>query len=191
MRRFLAITGTPGTGKKTLAPVVARLLGVRCIALNDLLRAGERGKGSPGVEPEKLRQRLLKRAKGGALVYGHLVPDALGREDVERVLVLRCDPSALRRRLRSRGYSPSKVEENVEAELIGVVSAGCIDRFGRRRCAELDTTSRGPRSSAAEAARLLVSPRAGTGAIDWVPLYSSAEKLRSLLSDPRTDSAFT
>jgi broad-specificity NMP kinase len=97
----------------------------------------------------------------------------------------------LKRRLRKRGYSPAKVTENVEAELIGVVSASCISRFGRLRCAEFDTSSRSVRISVGKVAGLLSVPRSEGAPVDWVPLYSSAEKLRSLLSDERTDSAFT
>jgi len=178
----LAITGTPGTGKKTLAPAVSAKLGLACVGLNELLSAGERARASRGVDPRLLRKRLLRQAKGASLVYGHLVPDVLEKGDVDRVVVLRCNPSVLARRLRDRGYSASKVAGNVEAELIGVVSAACLSRFGAKRCAEFDTSSRSVQRSVAAVARLLSAARSGGAPMDWVPLYSSAEKLRSLLS---------
>lgn len=191
MGLFLGITGTPGTGKKTLAPAVAEELGLPCVSLNGLLTSAEKARSSRGVDPRRLRRRLLKVAGGASIVYGHLVPDALAKGDVERVVVLRCNPEVLRRRLQLRGYPTSKVVENVEAELIGVVSASCIAKFGSEKCAEFDTTSRGVRSSTGAVAKLLGSRRSKGTLVDWVPLYSSAEKLRSLLSDARTDSALT
>ena len=189
MGRFLGITGTPGTGKKTLAPRVAKALGLPAVGLNDLLRARERASASRGVDPSKLRRRLLKLTGGPEVVYGHMVPDVLEKRDAQRVVVLRCDPLELGRRLRSRGYSFAKVAGNVEAELIGVVSAACISKFGRGRVAEFDTTSSSVRASV-EAVRGLLTGKAGA-MIDWVPFYSSAEKLRSLLSEASTDSALT
>jgi broad-specificity NMP kinase len=159
--------------------------------LNDLLTPAEGAKQSQGIDPRKLRPRLLRKARAGSVVYGHLLPDVLERRDVERVVILRCEPEVLRRRLALRAYPASKVTENVEAELIGVVSAACIARFGRTRCAEFDTTSQDVRSSVRAVAGLLASSRSTGAAVDWVPLYSSAEKLRSLLSGARTDSAFT
>jgi adenylate kinase len=191
MSRFLAIAGTPGTGKKTLAPAVAVRLGLRSVALNGLLTPAESARSSEGIDPRRLRGRLLARARGNSLVYGHLVADVLEKGDIARVVVLRCDPMELRRRLGIRGYPTSKVTENVEAELIGVVSADCVRKFGRRRCFEFDTTSKSVEASAAGVAKLLGSSRPRGAAVDWVPHYSSAEKLRSLLSGARTDSALT
>ena len=191
MGRFLAITGTPGTGKKTLAPAVAKELGLPCVGLNQLLSPGELRKADEGVDTRKLRGRLLATAKGTVLVYGHLVPDVLETGDVRRVVVLRCEPKVLRRRLLGRGYAAPKLRQNLEAELIGVVFADSVKRFGFAKCAQFDSTSRKVRESVRAVARLLGSRKGGGAAIDWVPRYSSAEKLRSLLSDARTDSAFT
>ena len=38
--------------------------------------------------------------------------------DVDAIIILRCEPAKLRTRLESRGYSESKVNANVEWELI-------------------------------------------------------------------------
>lgn len=191
MGRFLGITGTPGTGKKTIAPLVARSLGLPVVGLNQLLTRREVATGSEGVDPEKLRRRLLGRFRGRVLVFGHLLPDVLGRSEVDRVVVLRCDPSVLKRRLRLRRYTPEKVAANVEAELIGVISASCVLRYGWEKVSEFDTTSAGARDSVAGVVRLLSSAHPRVSRLDWVPHYSSAVKLRSLLSVERTDSAFT
>lgn len=191
MGRFLGIAGTPGTGKKTIAPLVAKALGLQVVGINDLLTARERTTASLGADPAKLRRRLLKRTMGTCIVYGHMVPDVLAKRDVSRVVVLRCEPSALARRLRQRKYSPAKIADNVEAELIGVVSADCVSKFGREKVVEFDTTSATAKDSA-KAVRGLLSGKSRAGApVDWVPFYSSAEKLRSLLSEASTDSALT
>jgi adenylate kinase len=189
--RILGITGTPGTGKKSLAPIVARRLGVACLAINEVVarEPGERrGRSAMAVDVRALRRALLKRAKGRTVVYGHLLQDALLRRDVEMVIVLRCEPAELKKRLLARGYSRSKVVENVEAELIGVVSTEARARFGQDRVAELDTTSLRVDRAATRAARLLARTGPKTRPIDWLGAYASAAKLRSLLSERMTAS---
>jgi adenylate kinase len=189
--RFVGITGTPGTGKKTLAPLVARTLGLQCIGLNDLLTKREKTKGTFSVDPAKMRRQLLERTKGRWLVYGHLLPDVLEERDVERVVVLRCDPEALKRRLQSRGYSQAKLASNVEAELIGLIASDCFAKFGRSRVTEFDSTSRSKSDSAKSVARLLGRRLLRGHPVDWLGRYASPEKLTSLLSAARTESAFT
>ena len=46
---------------------------------------------------------------------------------VDAAVIIRCEPSVLRERLQSRDYSVQKVEENVECELIGLITAECLD----------------------------------------------------------------
>ncbi len=47
---------------------------------------------------------------------------------VDLVIVLRCHPEILRLRPEERGWRPSKVRENVEAEAIGVITCEAIQK---------------------------------------------------------------
>ncbi len=183
MRGYLCVTGTPGTGKKTIAPLVAARLRIPCFGLNDLaarygLQVGQR---EVEVNAAGLGRRLRKEVDEPCLLFGHLVPYALRKQDVARVAVLRCDPRVLRARLTKRGYPMGKMIENVEAELIGVISADSAEAFGRSKVVEFDTSTTSPGKAAAEIARLLSPRGAGSGPIDWLRSYDSPEKLKSLL----------
>ena len=185
MGGILGITGTPGTGKKTVAPVVARGLGVGCVSLNEIARdRGVVGKGAQegDVDPRELRRWVARDVSPPALVYGHLLPYVLPPRSVARVVVLRCEPGVLKERLTRRGYPPGKVTQNVEAELIGVVSADAYERFGPGKTAEADTSAAKPGETAKEVEALLRGPRRGRGRIDWTLGYGSGAELRSLLS---------
>jgi adenylate kinase len=199
--RIIGITGTPGTGKKTVAPLVAALLGLPPpIALNSLST-------EPEVDPRVLRRRLLRHLSPGlaamtttrttAIVFGHLLADVMAPREATMVALLRCDPSVLRDRLARRGYSEEKLTSNVEAELIGVVLDSCARRFGDV-LREYDTTSASPEQVArriAGDAKSLGSSRASsrppigvasarhptTPWIDWTLDYGSSSRLRSLL----------
>jgi len=187
---YYGITGTPGTGKKTLAPLVASRLRIPCRSLNDLARSyhlSRRGGSEAEVDAPELGRRALAALEPPCLLYGHLLPYAFRRGAFSKVVVLRCDPRVLRARLVGRGYGTVKVRQNVEAELIGLVSSDSVAAFGRDRVAEVDTSKATVSASAAAVASRLTSP-GGPPAADWVRSYGSAARLRSLLG-PKTFSA--
>lgn len=185
MGKTIGITGTPGTGKKTIAPVVASRLGLPCISLNDLASAhGLTREGEPDsdVDTSALGQIFRREHRMPSVVFGHLLPNVLRRSDVSRVIVLRCEPSELRRRLVARGYPPDKVIANVEAELIGLVAMEAYSSFGTDKTAEFDAS--GSRSAPTVSSIVKSLGREGPSrrVIDWLPSYDSAPRLNALLS---------
>ncbi len=58
---------------------------------------------------------LSENIKGDAVIEGHL--SYLAPSDL--MIIIRLDPSILRKRLNERGYSDEKVKENIEAEALG------------------------------------------------------------------------
>jgi adenylate kinase len=187
VRGIVGISGTPGTGKKTVAPVVAGILGLpRAISVSSFAPKGE-----VDVDPARLRRDLLKAVPPGAVLFGHLLPHVLRKSEADFVAVLRCEPSVLRERLFARGYPPAKVTENVEVELIGVVLDECVRRFGSDLVREYDTTSASPKDVASAIAADVevargrgekTAARAQLSWIDWTLDYDSSSKLRSLLA---------
>ena len=185
MADVIGVTGTPGTGKKSVAPLVARKLGLECIGINDFARsAGLDNASDTGgeVDTQELRRRFEQEVSGKVLAYGHLLPYVLRRGSVRRVAVLRCEPGVLKDRLRARRYPLQKWVQNVEAELIGLVSSDTYDAFGGGRTFEVDTTFTSPE----EAASVVLACVGGSGPdsprIDWTTNYDSGAKLRLLLS---------
>ncbi|MDE1858408.1 MAG: AAA family ATPase [Thaumarchaeota archaeon] len=181
MRDIFGITGTPGTGKKSVAPIIAKSLGVPCLGLNDIAKSAGLVRARAEVDPGLLKKALAKLPGRSAVVFGHLLPYSADRTMVARVAVLRCEPLVLRRRLESRGYAKAKVLENLRAELIGLISADASLAFGRAKTFEVDTTQ----STPAETAKKILSAARGPGKrpppVDWMPNYDSGPKLRSLL----------
>jgi len=176
----IAVVGTPGTGKKTVAHHLSSSLQIDYLDLNDV--AVEKGAvvGKEGstyvVSTSKLRKILLPIIKGRRLVLsGHLIPSVLKRNEVELVILLRCAPEILEVRLASRGYSEAKIKENVAAEVLGVLVAESLNAFGVDRVSEHDTSYRSVEDTVAEILSVISGkvplnrPR-----IDW--LAQAAEK---------------
>jgi adenylate kinase len=134
------------------------------------------------VDVHKLRRKIESDLRGPALVYGHLLPHIFSADSMARVVVLRCDPMLLKKRLQARGYARDKVLANVEAELIGLVSSEAFEVFGERRTLEFDTSNASPREAARSVAKALKAKSSQEKRIDWTLSYDSARKLRSLLS---------
>jgi len=180
---MLGITGTPGTGKKSVAPIVAERLGTRCINLNELARSyGLISPKSGDVETRRLWERLQRDLPEEAVVYGHLLPYVVPSRVVSKVVVLRCEPGVLKKRLRLRGYGPPKIIENVEAELIGVISSDAFNAYGTSKAWEVDTTGRSLADAASTVVEIAVSRPRREPRIDWTLDYDSGARLRLLLS---------
>ncbi len=194
MRGIVGLCGTPGTGKKTVAPMVASLLGLPgAVSINSLA-----AKGASEVDPRQLRSALLRSRPPRVVLFGHLLPHVLRRQEARFVAVLRCEPSVLKERLLARGYPKDKVVENVEAELIGVLIYECVRTYGDGLVREYDTSSARPEQTAkaiardAEAADARKKTKGAMRSwIDWTLDYDSSSKLRSLLAGRREPPAST
>jgi len=163
----VALTGTPGTGKSSVARALSSRFTV--IEVVDLARALGAARPVPGnveVDLGRLRRRLRARSAWPEvdLVVGHLAHLLPVRD----IVVLRCHPVELERRLRrARRGSPSDRRENAAAEAIDVV---LLEALGPgRRVWEVDTTGRSVASvSRAVARRLRDRGRSSYGDVDWL-----------------------
>jgi adenylate kinase len=130
----LSLTGTPGTGKTSVAEELeSRSHGVA--HLNQLL--DQRGIGAlekvREVDVEEMRERLELDVE---VVEGHL--SHFLSADV--CVVLRCRPDVLGERLSGRSYSDEKVSENLKAEALDVVLQQSVE--SQETVVEIDTTDK-------------------------------------------------
>ena len=137
----IGITGSPGTGKKSIAKALSNLTGLEPRYIGDV--AVERHCGSWAkdgefiVDTERLKGKIDTR---GRITCGHLLPYVIPRKDIDFVAILRCSPQQLRKRYLRRGYSQSKIRENLEAELLDLVAQKSLEAYGRTKVSEYDTS---------------------------------------------------
>ena len=158
------MTGTPGTGKTT----VAALLHYRVLDINSLVRGGmnlgqdpERGCLEADMDALAGHLKFLD-CKETVILEGHF-----SHHFADWAIVLRLSPAALQPRLKKRGYSQAKIRENLEAEALDVILVEAVEMC--RRVDEIDTTGR----SAAEVAAMIENIIQGRlhlppGQADWL-----------------------
>ncbi|MGE5379300.1 MAG: adenylate kinase family protein [Candidatus Saccharibacteria bacterium] len=165
----VSITGTPGTGKSS-AGAILQASGHRVVELGDLIKEHglhegmDEQRGSLEVDVDVLSARLPELLPQGDVILighlSHLVPTDL-------VIVLRCRPSILEKRLRSRGWPIAKIKENVEAEALDVILVEAVE--SGTEVLEIDTTSIEPGDVAAAVEDILKGERKkyAVGNLDW------------------------
>ena len=132
-----ALTGTPGTGKTT----ISNALNKKTLHLSEIYSEASEEKTISDewlIDVEKLNRIFHKRKGDSFIVEGHLSHTL---KDVERVIVLRCDPNVLKPRMEKRNYSKSKIRENLEAEAMGIIYSEAIEIFDKTNVAQLNTTN--------------------------------------------------
>lgn len=142
----MALTGTPGVGKSSVARVAAavgwRVVDVKTWAAEVGAVAGHDEQDEADAIDVGLLGARVPRDDGSCVLYdghlSHLLP-------LDLVWVLRCDPRVLADRLRARGYSAGKVAENLEAEALDVILQEALD--AGPRVIQRDGTRRSPEAS--------------------------------------------
>jgi adenylate kinase len=159
----VAITGTPGTGKTTATERLDTDLDVvhlnEVVREEDLYEEVDEERDSVVADLESVAEWVGDRDD---VVFDSHLSHHL---DADRVVVLRCHPEELDRRLRERGESTDKAEENAESEALDVILTEAVEKHGLDNVYEIDTTDRDP-DEVADAIEAVLSgdrePSAGT-----------------------------
>ncbi|MCQ5376267.1 MAG: adenylate kinase family protein [Methanomassiliicoccales archaeon] len=168
----IAITGTPGTGKSSVAAIL-RSRGFEIIEISDLAKEEnivcgyDEKRDSYEVDLSKLDEVLLKKIqRKDVFVVGHL-SHLVDPDIIDMIIVLRCSPSVLGIRLRNLGWKEPKVRENMEAEACDVILIEALERSNE--VYEIDTTSRTPEEVAVCIMEILAGEKEkyAYGNIDW------------------------
>jgi adenylate kinase len=130
------ITGTPGTGKSMIGEELSRR-GYSVIHLTTTVGPYVTG------EDEERDAQIIDTDRWAAefkpvdgFVEGHiahLLP-------CDKIVVLRCRPDELRKRLAQRKYPEKKIRENADAEALDVCLIETVEEFEPSQIFELDTT---------------------------------------------------
>ncbi|MFB6076035.1 MAG: adenylate kinase family protein [Candidatus Aenigmatarchaeota archaeon] len=164
---LIAITGTPGTGKTTISKKLSEYLGYEYVSVNDLARKNEyiigkdEERDAEEVDIVKLRELELN---GDKVLDGHLshfIPSDI-------TIVLRCRPDVLKKRMQGKGWDNEKIQENLEVEILGIISSEA--KGEQERVYEINNTIKSPDETVEEIADV-VDGNESIETIDWLEGY--------------------
>jgi len=169
----IAITGVPGTGKTKVSKLLSKKLNYKLVSINefaeelDAFIGYDKKMESRILDMDRLKKEI-KKLKGNIILEGHT--SHLFTADI--VIVLRCNPDILKKRLEKRFPSnPLKVQENLEAEILGVITSEAI--MNNKKVYEVDTSDKSVEESVDDILKILrgKTNEFKIGKIDWLGKY--------------------
>lgn len=172
---ILGLTGTPGTGKTTIAQFLEQK-GIMVINLKKLaethnfIDSHDEKRNSNILDLDAIDHYLKSQysSKEPLVIESHL---SHLLNIVQMDIVLRCQPNILKTRLMKRHWPWKKIKENIEAEILDIILSEAIENHGKNNVMEMDTTNMSPKESSKQLHHLLqdmptqhiVKP----GSFDW------------------------
>ncbi|MEA3457490.1 MAG: adenylate kinase family protein [Candidatus Thermoplasmatota archaeon] len=141
---IIALTGTPGTGKTSASKVLEEndfeVVDLNKIAIEKGFSVGkDKNRNSKIIDIERLNNYIKEEYSKKDIVFieGHL---SHLLKSVDKVIVLRCHPNELRKRLSHKGWRKEKIKENIEAEMLDIILCETADIHSEKNIFEIDTT---------------------------------------------------
>jgi adenylate kinase len=143
---IIAITGTPGTGKTSVANHL-REKGFKVVDLNKLaienklLSGYDKKRKSKIVDIDKVNKYLteFKAEEDIIFIEGHL---SHLLKNVNFVILIRMHPKKLKKNLINRSWSQEKIKENIQAEILDIILCESVDLHDSNNLIEIDSTNK-------------------------------------------------
>ena len=144
----ILVTGTPGCGKSTTCELLSRRLpeykyyNISDFAKeHDCYEGYDEARKTHIVDDDKLLDELEPLLYSGASIIDWHVNDVFPERLIDLVVVLRCTNTNLYDRLKARGYHDLKIQENLDAEIMGVVLQDALDSYEQQIVVELQSNT--------------------------------------------------
>ncbi len=177
---IVAITGTPGTGKSMVREQLQNE-GYRVLDLNDiilikkLVLSYDTHRQTNEVDLEGLNnyifeliKKISKKGLKNDLIFleGHI---SHLLDNIDLVIILRCHPDELHRRLSAKGWHDEKVRENLEAEAVDSITIESMEKYNQNKIFEINTTHDKPNIISKKILEIVNGKTEGyaPGKIDW------------------------
>ena len=140
----IIVTGSPGVGKTSVAEQLGKALHHK--VLNEKDFAVQRGIGKWDAQEDELvipLERFAKELKAlltrkkSIIIEGHMLCELKLNADI--IVLVRVHPEILEPRLRARGYSEPKVQENVFCEAVDYCKKYVLRNYPKEKIIEIDT----------------------------------------------------
>jgi adenylate kinase len=178
-KRVILITGTPCTGKTTIAKQLTAKLKALYINLTELatrenLTLGkDETRNSTIIDEAKMKQRLTKiihnTDKQIIIIDGHYAANVVPKALATHIFVLRRNPTELKKLMKKTGFSEAKTSENLASEILDVCLIEALNTHEHEKICEIDLTGKTAGENTNEILETLQGTRkCRTGIVDWL-----------------------
>jgi len=145
----IALTGTPGTGKTSVSKILIKN-GIKVIDLNDLATSKNFVSGQDSkrkstiIDTVKLNHYINRNfTANDTIIFESHLSHLL--KCMDKIIILRCHPVELQKRLKTKGWNKEKIQENVEAEILDIILSESVKVHDKKKLFEIDTSERSPK----------------------------------------------
>lgn len=123
---MIIVTGTPGSGKTTFSKYLAKELNYKYLDVNNFIKknalceALDEDKDCMVVDEHKLAEKLTTYAKDKKIIIDSHMSYFIDPKYVELAICMKANIETLNARLKERGYSKQKIQENLECEIFDI-----------------------------------------------------------------------
>ena len=146
----MGISGTPGTGKTRVAKLLTERFSALYVNLTDLAIENDFILEDDVVRQTKvvdldqmvpsLEKLIISRPKKTIIIEGHyadIIPNSL----LTILIILRTSPHVLEQRLKEKQFSPLKIQENLQSEILGSCTSAALEVHDQKKIYEVDNSN--------------------------------------------------
>jgi adenylate kinase len=177
MKRVILITGTPCTGKTTIAKQLAQEINAQYINLTEyaktygLIQGEDKQRRTAIINEQAMQQKLaqtINETQTDLIIDGHYAAAVTPPNLVTSVFVLRRNPKELKRFMVKCGFEGAKLWENLSAEILDICFIEALQTQQGKVC-EIDATGKTPQEISNEIIDVLEKrKKCYTGCVDWL-----------------------
>ena len=161
----ILITGTPGTGKTTNARSIAKAMKIPYANVTTIINTHPEviDKIESGVRIIKpnLKKVLKKVLPKNFVIDTHLLEFI---PDVDIIVILRCEPFELKKRLVKRKYKKEKIKDNLEVEILDYFTTMT---GAKKKVIEIDTSKSTSETNIKKIVKMIKNKKWNKGSINW------------------------
>jgi adenylate kinase len=140
----ISLTGTPGTGKTSISNFLSKN-NIKTINLNNYILKNikfefDNKRKTKIIDISALNNSFNKNYINQDLliIEGHL---SHLLNYIDKIIILRCHPTELKRRLLKRKWNIKKINENIQSEILDIILCECLINHKEKNIFEIDTTN--------------------------------------------------
>ena len=184
MKQVILITGTPSIGKTTTAQQLTTKTDALYINLTEFakthnLTVGEdKTRKTIIIDEQKMRKKISENIEAAenatVIVDGHYAAAVVPKRYVTRAFVLRRNPVELRRFMEKRGFSETKLWENLTSEILDVCLVEALQEQQKDKVCELDVTGKTVEAVVKEILAVMnEKKKCPVGKVDWLGMLEA------------------